>query len=115
MGGTFVMKEIYFEFNKSTLLQESYFELMQLVALLRAYPRMQVEIQGHTDAKGSDSYNLKLSEARARAVADYVVAKGIDARRLQAKGYGKSQPVSDNDTDEGRALNRRVAFKILEM
>ena len=115
VGGTFVMKEIYFEFNKSTLLQESYFELMQLVALLRAYPRMQVEIQGHTDAKGSDSYNLKLSEARARAVADYVVAKGIDARRLQAKGYGKSQPVSDNDTDEGRALNRRVAFKILEM
>lgn len=115
VGGTFVLKEIFFEFDKSTLLQQSFFELMRLLALLDMYPQMCIEIGGHTDGKGSDSYNKRLSESRARAVVNYLVSKGVDPDRLQFKGYGKSVPVAPNDTDEGRALNRRVEFKILSM
>ena len=110
-----MLKEIFFEFDKSTLLQQSFFELMRLLALLDMYPQMCIEIGGHTDGKGSDSYNKRLSENRARAVVDYLVSKGVDPDRLQFKGYGKSVPVAPNDTDEGRALNRRVEFKILSM
>ena len=115
VGGTFVLKEIFFEFDKSTLLQQSYFELMKLMTLLETYPEMQIEIGGHTDGKGSDGYNLRLSENRAKAVVDFLVSKGIDIKRLKYKGYGKSMPVASNDTDEGRALNRRVEFRILAM
>ena len=113
VGGTFVMKDIFFEFDKSTLLQQSFFELLRLKTLLDAHPSMRVEIRGHTDDRGSTAYNLRLSESRAQAVVDYLVGKGIDPKRLQAKGYGKSLPVDTNDTDEGRANNRRVEFKIL--
>jgi len=109
------MKDIFFEFDKSTLLQQSFFELLRLKTLLDAHPSMRVEIRGHTDDRGSTAYNLRLSESRAQAVVDYLVGKGIDPRRLQAKGYGKSLPVDTNDTDEGRANNRRVEFKILTM
>lgn len=115
VGGTFVLKEIFFEFDKSTLLQQSYFELMKLMTLLETYPEMQIEIGGHTDGKGSDGYNQRLSENRAKAVVDFLVSKGIDIKRLKYKGYGKSMPVATNDTDEGRALNRRVEFRILAM
>ena len=76
---------------------------------------MQIEIGGHTDGKGSDGYNQRLSENRAKAVVDFLVSKGIDIKRLKYKGYGKSMPVATNDTDEGRALNRRVEFRILAM
>ena len=109
------MKEIFFEFDKSTLLQQSFFELLRLLALLDTYPQMCIEIGGHTDGKGSESYNKRLSENRAKAVVDYLVSKGVNASRLQYKGYGKSMPVAPNDTEEGRALNRRVEFKILSM
>lgn len=115
VGGTFVMKDIFFEFDKSTLLQQSFFELLRLKTLLDAHPSIRVEIRGHTDDRGSTAYNLRLSESRAQAVVDYLVGKGIDPKRLQAKGYGKSLPVDTNDTDEGRANNRRVEFKILAM
>lgn len=115
VGGTFVLKDIFFEFDKSTLLQQSFFELLRLKTLLDAHPSMRVEIRGHTDDRGSTAYNLRLSESRAQAVADYLIAKGIDPRRIQFKGYGKSLPVDTNDTDEGRANNRRVEFKILSM
>lgn len=115
VGETFVLKDIFFEFDKSTLLQQSYFELLRLRTLLDAHPSMRVEIRGHTDDRGSTQYNLRLSESRAQAVVDYLVGKGIDPKRLQAKGYGKSLPVDTNDTDEGRANNRRVEFKILTM
>ena len=115
VGETFVMKDIYFEFDKSTLLQQSFFELLRLKSLLEAHPSMRIEIRGHTDDRGSTSYNLRLSESRAQAVVDYLVGKGIDPKRLQFKGYGKSLPIDTNDTDEGRANNRRVEFKILGM
>lgn len=113
VGSTFVMKDIFFEFDKSTILQQSYFELMKLLYLLETYPQMKIEIRGHTDAKGSDSYNLRLSENRAKAVLDYLILKGVDEKRLRSKGYGKSLPIDTNDTEEGRANNRRVEFKIL--
>lgn len=113
VGSTFVMKDIFFEFDKSTILQQSYFELMKLLSLLETYPQMKIEIRGHTDAKGSDSYNLRLSENRAKAVLDYLILKGVDEKRLRSKGYGKSLPIDTNDTEEGRANNRRVEFKIL--
>lgn len=115
VGETFVLKDIFFEFDKSTLLQQSYFELLRLKNLLEAYPAMRIEIRGHTDNCGSTQYNLRLSESRAKAVVDYLTTKGIDPKRLQSKGYGKSLPIDTNDTDEGRAKNRRVEFKILGM
>ena len=115
VGGTFVLKEIFFEFDKSTILQQSFFELMKLQTLLGMYPEMCVEIGGHTDAKGSEVYNQRLSERRAKAVVEFLVSKGIDAKRLQYKGYGKSMPIDSNETEEGRANNRRVEFKILSM
>ena len=113
VGSTFVLKDIFFEFDKSTILQQSYFELMRLISLLNAYPEMRIEIGGHTDGKGSDSYNQRLSENRAKAVSDYLISKGVSEKRLQYKGYGKNQPIDSNDTEEGRANNRRVEFKIL--
>ena len=73
---------------------------------------MHIEIRGHTDSKGSDSYNLRLSENRAKAVFEYLISKGISEKRLQYKGYGKTMPIDTNDTEEGRANNRRVEFKI---
>lgn len=115
VGSTFVLKDIFFEFDKSTILQQSYFELMKLLSLLEAYPQMRIEVRGHTDAKGSDSYNLRLSESRAKAVADYLISKGVNEKRLRFKGYGKSIPIDTNETEEGRANNRRVEFKILSM
>lgn len=113
VGSTFVLKDIYFEFDKSTILQQSYFELMKLITLLDTYPKMRIEISGHTDGKGSDSYNLRLSENRAKAVTDYLISKGVNEKRLRYKGYGKSMPIDTNDTEEGRANNRRVEFKVL--
>ena len=115
IGSTFVLKDIYFEFDKSTILQQSYFELMSLISLLNTYPTMKIEIGGHTDSKGSDSYNQRLSENRAKAVTDYLITKGIPANRLQYKGYGKANPIATNETEEGRAKNRRVEFKITDM
>jgi outer membrane protein OmpA-like peptidoglycan-associated protein len=76
---------------------------------------MRIELSGHTDSKGSDKYNLKLSKERAEAVFNYLVSKGIDEKRLTHKGYGAKQPIADNATDAGRAKNRRVEFKIVSM
>jgi outer membrane protein OmpA-like peptidoglycan-associated protein len=115
VGSTFVLKDIFFEFDKSTILQQSFFELMRLITLLNTYPDMQIEVGGHTDSKGSDSYNQRLSESRAKAVADYLISKGISERRLQYRGYGKTKPIDTNETEEGRARNRRVEFKIMSM
>lgn len=113
VGSTIVLKDIYFEFDKNTLLQQSYKELVRLIDLLRENPKMKIEIQGHTDNQGSASYNQRLSEQRAKAVVDYLVRHGIEAKRLSYKGYGKESPIADNATEEGRATNRRVAFKVI--
>ena len=113
VGSTVVLHDIYFQFDRSVILQQSYKELIDLFNLLQNNPRMKIEIGGHTDDKGSTEYNRKLSENRAKAVADYLTAKGIDAKRLNYRGYGKERPIADNSTEEGRAKNRRVEIKVL--
>ena len=113
VGETLTLREIYFQYDKTTLLQQSYNELQRLLRLLEANPKMRIEIGGHTDSKGSVEYNQRLSEGRAKAVADYLIEHGINAKRLEFKGYGKSRPIDDNDSEEGRARNRRVEIKVL--
>jgi outer membrane protein OmpA-like peptidoglycan-associated protein len=105
---------IYFDFDKSTIKPESRPALENAAKILDENPTVKVAIQGHTDSRGSDKYNQRLSEQRARAVVDYLVRElGIDTGRLTARGYGESRPVADNKTEQGRALNRRVEFVIL--
>lgn len=113
VGDKVVLKNIFFEFAKSTLKPESYAELNNVVKLLENNPTMRIEISGHTDNVGSQKANLRLSLQRAKSVVDYLEAQGIDKDRLEAKGYGYSQPIAPNDTPEGRELNRRVEFKVL--
>jgi outer membrane protein OmpA-like peptidoglycan-associated protein/tetratricopeptide (TPR) repeat protein len=113
VGSKIVLRNIFFDFDKSTLKTESTAELERLIKLLNDLPTMKIEIGGHTDSKGSDDYNMKLSGSRAKAVVDYLVTHGIGADRLKSNGYGETQPISTNDSDDGRALNRRTEFTIL--
>jgi outer membrane protein OmpA-like peptidoglycan-associated protein len=99
---------VLFDFNKSTLKPESDPVLQQVLALLQKTPALQLEVQGHTDNVGNDAYNQSLSEARAESVMAWLTAHGTGAARLSFKGFGKTMPVATNDTDEGRAKNRRV-------
>ncbi len=113
-GMEFTFRNIYFEFNKAELKPESYPVLDSVAQFLKEHRNIIVEIQGHTDAIGSERYNLGLSQRRADAVRNYLIMRhGIDPERLIAKGYGENYPVASNATEEGRALNRRVVFKIL--
>ncbi|MBQ7985102.1 MAG: OmpA family protein [Bacteroidales bacterium] len=115
VGKVIVLENIFFDFDKSVLLPQSYVELLNLTKLLNEHPNMKIELSGHTDNKGKESYNQKLSTLRAQAVYDYLTSQGIDKKRLKYKGYGATQPIADNKTDEGRAKNRRVEFKIIDM
>jgi OOP family OmpA-OmpF porin len=99
---------VLFDFNKSTLQPASDAVLRQVAELLTKDKILKIEVQGHTDNVGGDTYNQTLSEARARAVADWLTNHGVAAERLSARGYGKTKPVADNNNDEGRAKNRRV-------
>lgn len=114
VGVTVRLKNIYFDFNKTTLKAESYEELNKVVDFLKQNPSVEIEIAGHTDNKGSDDYNLNLSQGRSQAVVDYIVSQGIEGHRLTARGYGESKPIDTNDTEEGRANNRRVEFTVLK-
>ena len=112
VGTVVTLRNVFFDFDKAELKPESFVELDKLAAYLRTN-NIRIEIGGHTDDQGSDDYNDRLSENRAKAVYDYLVSTGIPADRLQYKGYGKRVPVAGNDTDEGRAANRRTEFKIV--
>lgn len=107
-----VLRNVFFEYGKAKLDPKSYKELDRLITILQDHPNMNIEIGGHTDNKGSLAANQKLSEERAKSVVDYL-SKDIPLGRLQYKGYAFEQPVADNATAEGRALNRRVEFKVL--
>ena len=107
------MKNIFFDFDKATLRSESTNELQRLTKLLNDVPSLKIEISGHTDSKGADDYNKKLSNSRAKSVVDNLIKAGITADRLTFAGYGEEQPIATNDTDDGRQLNRRTEFKIL--
>ena len=113
VGQKVVLKNIFFDYAKATLRPESYPELNRLLKLLTDYPKLKIEVSGHTDNRGSRATNTKLSNNRAKAVYDYLVANGIDASRLTYKGYAFDQPIATNDTKEGRQQNRRVEFKVL--
>jgi len=113
-GARVVINNIFFETGEATLTLESYIELGKAADLLKTNPKMVVEIGGHTDNVGSDEANMKLSHDRAKSVRDYLVKAGIASERLQAKGYGETQPVASNETEEGRQVNRRTEFVILE-
>jgi len=99
---------VQFDFNKASLKAESDSVLQRVLAFLQKDPTLKLEVQGHTDNVGGDDYNQTLSEARANAVLTWLVQHGVAANRLSFKGYGKTMPVASNDTDEGRARNRRV-------
>lgn len=108
-----ILKNVFFDYAKAKLRPESSAELNRLIKLLNEYPSVRIEISGHTDNRGSLKTNTTLSGARAKAVVDYLSGNGIDADRLEYKGYAYFQPVATNDTDDGRQLNRRVEFKVL--
>lgn len=103
-----VLDGVNFDFDKATLRQEDIAIIDKDVTGLDKWGNVNIEVAGHTDSRGSDKYNMKLSQRRAEAVRNYLISKGIAADRLTAKGYGESQPVADNATDEGRFKNRRV-------
>jgi outer membrane protein OmpA-like peptidoglycan-associated protein len=104
---------IFFDVNKDELQRSSYPELDRVVHLMQANPGMEVEIAGYTDSQGSDSYNLDLSKRRSNSVKAYLLTKAIAGTRITAKGYGKDNPISTNDTEDGRADNRRVEFVVI--
>lgn len=102
-----------FKSGKSQIQPQSLPKLDDVVAILKASPRMRIEIQGHTDSRGTYRHNLRLSRVRAQAVVQYLRRKGIAAGRLIANGYGPNRPRGSNDTAEGRAKNRRIEFRVL--
>lgn len=113
INNSIVLKHIQFESNAATLLPSSKIELEKLLQLLTDNPTIKVEISGHTDNTGKEPENLKLSNARAKAVVDFLIGKNIAASRLTYKGYGSSKPIADNKTEQGKALNRRTECKII--
>ena len=113
-GTTIILRNIFFDFDKATLRPESKTELERVYTILTENPRMKVRIAGHTDNIGSDEYNQRLSEARAKAVCEYLISRGISIDRLSYIGYGESRPIDTNETSEGRQNNRRVELEIIE-
>jgi outer membrane protein OmpA-like peptidoglycan-associated protein len=112
-GEKVILRNIFFDFDKSDLRQESFVELNKLVLFLKENPTVKIIINGHTDNVGSQEYNMKLSDQRAAAVVRYLTEKGIGRERISSRGYGSSQPVDTNETPEGRAKNRRTEFEVL--
>jgi outer membrane protein OmpA-like peptidoglycan-associated protein len=113
VGSTIILNNIFYDFDKSTLREDSKSELQRLINLLQEYPTMTIELSSHTDSKGSDEYNQRLSQMRAQSVVEYLVQNGVVKSRLVAQGYGETRPIASNDSDDGRQLNRRTEFKIL--
>jgi outer membrane protein OmpA-like peptidoglycan-associated protein len=106
------MSDVLFDFNKYTLKPEAREKLAKVSGILLAYPNLKLQVEGYTDNIGSDEYNQKLSEERADGVLDYLVSQSVAEANVTAKGYGKSDPVADNSTNEGRAQNRRVELVV---
>jgi outer membrane protein OmpA-like peptidoglycan-associated protein len=110
-----IKEKIQFDFNKATIKPESHGLLDEIVEVVRDNPHIRkLSIEGHTDSDGSDSYNLKLSDDRAKSVLAYLTEHGIEAKRLTAKGFGETKPIGDNADEAGKEQNRRVEFLITE-
>ena len=113
IGQVVRLNNVFFDFDKWDLRPESFVELNRVVDLLKENPSIVIEMSAHTDSFGSDDYNYKLSDNRARSVMEYILSKGIATNRISSKGYGETKPVAENDTPENRQLNRRVEFTIV--
>lgn len=108
------LKDVLFETGSAKLTPSSYTSLNQLATFMKRKKTMQIEVAGHTDNVGSDAANLTLSQNRAEAVRNYLIAQGISATRLRAQGYGPHEPVADNNTEQGRQQNRRTEVRIIK-
>lgn len=115
LNASFRLNNLFFDFDSASLTKDSELELDRVIEMMKANATMQVEISAHTDDMGSDAYNQKLSQLRAESVVKYLTQHGILQTRLVAKGYGESVPSVPNDTEENRAKNRRVEFKIIKL
>jgi outer membrane protein OmpA-like peptidoglycan-associated protein len=113
-GSAIVLENVFFEFNKTALLPESYAELDKVALFIIDQNIGLIEISGHTDSEGSDAYNQKLSEGRAQSVVEYLIGKGVSPERIRAQGYGETRPIESNFTEQGRAQNRRVEFTLIK-
>jgi len=113
VGNKVVLKNIFFETDSYQLKEESKAELNKLIQFMQLNPKIKIEISGHTDNVGSSAHNEVLSKNRAKSVYDYLVANGIDKDRMTYNGYGFNKPIATNDTEAGRALNRRTEFKVV--
>ena len=110
---TYTLNDVHFDVGKATLRPESFKALEDLLGYMQNKNGVRIEIGGHTDNVGKDADNLKLSQQRAETIRNYLIRKGITASRVEAKGYGATEPVAGNETEEGRQLNRRTEIKIL--
>src|SRR5690606_16218817 len=108
--GIVIHQTVYFEFNRAVIRPQSFPLLDTVAQVMRDFPDITVEVQGHTDDRGRDEYNLRLSGERAEAVRQYLIQAGIAAERMTSRGYGESRPIDSNRTAAGRARNRRVEF-----
>lgn len=113
-GESIILNNIFFEFDKTRLLPESFIELDKIAKFLIENKYQKIEISGHTDNVGSDAYNQKLSEGRAKAVVDYLISKGVNPESIKAVGYGKTKPIDTNLNEQGRSKNRRVEFTLIK-
>jgi len=111
---TFQLAKIKFQTGSAILTKKSKALLDKVAKIIQEHPEYHYIVQGHTDSKGNEEFNLKLSQNRAKSVADYLISQGVDASLLSYEGYGSSQPIADNATPEGRMKNRRVVFKIVD-
>lgn len=114
-GRTYRLNNVLFDLDKATFKPQSYAEMDNLIRVLRRYPKMIIQLNGHTDSLNTDAYNIDLSNRRAKAVFEYIVSKGISNKRLSWKGFGESKPITDNTTEEARAVNRRVEFLVIKV
>jgi OmpA-OmpF porin, OOP family len=114
MAQRIVLRGVQFDLDKADIRADAGVILDEAASQLSQVPTTRVSVEGHTDSSGGDAYNQALSERRAGSVRDYLASKGVDGGRLSTAGYGESQPVADNATAEGRALNRRVELKVQE-
>jgi outer membrane protein OmpA-like peptidoglycan-associated protein len=104
---------VTFATNESNVQPQFRATLDQVADVLKQYNQTYIDVYGHTDSTGSDAYNLSLSQRRAASVADYLSARGVQSARLGTRGFGETQPVADNETEEGKAANRRVEIKLV--
>ena len=108
--GIVIRQQIFFAFNRAVIQSQSFGILDTVAQVMRDFPDISIEVQGHTDSRGNDAFNMRLSQQRADAVRQYLIQQGIAESRLSSHGYGETQPIESNATNEGRGLNRRVEF-----